>query len=276
MALFGLVFVAVTLIVLGDTAGKLLTAGGIAPGFIAWTRFAVAAVLLAPFMGLGRADSVALRDPLVWLRAALICGGIVSILTALQTAPMADAFGAFFIGPLVSTVLAIIFLRERPGPLRLMLLLAGFAGVLLVVRPGGGMVPGLGFAVLAGCFYGGFLAVSRQVAQRIRPRLLLFSQLALGAAFLTPLGLGTFPSSLPPAGIWLILGSALGSAAGNYLLVRANRIAAASQIAPLIYLQLVSATVLGLVVFGTFPDAVALVGMAVIAATGVGSVLVRR
>ena len=74
----------------------------------------------------------------------------------------------------------------------------------------------------------------------------------------------------------LILVSALGSAAGNYLLVIANRRGEASLIAPLVYSQLISATVFGVLVFNDWPDRYALLGLIVIAVSGLGSLLAAR
>ena len=78
-------FVAVSLVVFGDTAGKLLTAQGVAPGLVAWSRFALAAVLLFPFVRVRKTDLLMLRDWRVLLRGCFISGGIFSILTALKT-----------------------------------------------------------------------------------------------------------------------------------------------------------------------------------------------
>lgn len=68
LRLAGIVFVAVSCVVIGDTAGKLLTARGVDPFFIAWTRFALAAVLLLPFSGLALRELALLRDWRVLLR----------------------------------------------------------------------------------------------------------------------------------------------------------------------------------------------------------------
>lgn len=271
LQLAGLVFVSVSLVVVGDTAGKLLTGGGIAPGFVAWSRFAVGALLIWPLTQLSRADLPGFRDWRVLLRAGLIMTGIVSILTALRSEPIANVFGAFFIGPIVSYGLAVVFLGERPARARAALLALGFVGVLLVVQPGAEFRPGMIFALLAGCCYGGYLAMTRLVAGRYRPRFLLFSQLALGAVALAPIGLAGGWPSLSGETSLLILLSALGSAVGNYLLVRANRGAEASLIAPLIYTQLISATLAGIAVFGDWPTALTLVGLGIILASGLAS-----
>ncbi len=79
---------------------------------------------------------------------------------------------------------------------------------------------------------------------------------------------------------WALAGlvaiSAGGSAMGNFLLVMASRRAEASLIAPLVYSQLLSAMVLGVLVFGDWPDVWALAGLALIALSGVGSLLVSQ
>ena len=109
-----------TLIVVGDVAAKSLSQDGIDTIFVAWTRFSLASVVLLPFCGLTRADTPALRDPRVLLRALFIMGGICLILTALRTEPIANTFGAFFVGPVVAYALSGWLLRERitlGGPL---------------------------------------------------------------------------------------------------------------------------------------------------------------
>ncbi|MGI3166298.1 DMT family transporter [Pseudooceanicola sp. 200-1SW] len=274
--LIALVFAAVTSVVVGDTAGKLMTASGVDPFWVAWTRFGLATLVLAPFSGLRRAELPSLTDWRVVLRGVFIAAGISCILTALRTEPLANVFGAFFIGPVVAYVLAILFLGERPAPLRSLLLALGFGGVMLVVKPGFGATAGMGFALAAGTFYGAYLVMTRVVAGSYRPRFLLLSQLLLGTLMLTPFSLsGDWPSlSLPLAG--LVVLSAGGSAFGNFLLVMASRRAEASLIAPLVYSQLLSAMVLGGLVFGDWPDAWALAGLALIALSGIGSLLVSQ
>lgn len=270
-------FVAMTCIVIGDTAGKLLTQNAISPLFVAWTRFALAGIVLLPFMGLRRSDLPALRNPIVWLRALLVAGGISCILTALETEPIANVFGAFFIGPIVAYVLAVVLLKERITPTRSALLALGFVGVLLVIKPGFGFTPGLGFALVAGALYGSYLTATRAVAPLLRPRLMLISQLLIGTVLLAPLGLTALPDSLTFPFFGLILLSALASAAGNLLLVTLSKTTDSSIIAPLVYVQLISATVLGYLVFGDWPDALSIFGLAIILASGLaGLALARR
>ncbi len=262
---------AMTLIVTGDVAARILIANGFSQFFAAWARFALAVVVLAPVCGLQRGEFRLLLRPALILRACLIATAISCILTALKTEALATVFGGFFVGPVVSFFLSALVLRERVTFLRALLLLVSFGGVLLVVKPGFGMTTGVAFALLAGALHGSYLVTTRWLAGDYRPRFLLFSQLLIGTVVLAPAAIGPIPAiTVSAAG--LIAVSALGSAIGNLLLVLANRQAEASVIAPLIYSQIIIATVLGLLVFGEWPDAVALMGLAIIIVAGAGSI----
>lgn len=265
-----------TLIVGGDVAAKVLSQNGVSPIFTAWTRFALAALVLLPFSGLTRSDAPALRDPRVWLRALLIMAGICLILTALRTEPVANTFGAFFVGPIVAFALSALLLKERITLLRSVLLGLSFVGVLLVVKPGFGATVGMGFALLAGVFHGCYVVATRWIAPLYRPRLLLISQLVLGGVILMPFGLAALPDALTWGALGLVVISAMGSAFGNLLLVTLSKTTPSNVIAPLIYTQLIPATMLGFVVFSDWPDWISFVGLAVIFATGIASLALSR
>ena len=270
-----LMIVAMALIPAGDTAGKVLTsANGVSPLFVAWSRFALGALLIAPFA----VSAMPIRlfgDWRVWLRALMLVGGITSILTALQTEPIANVFGAFFVGPILSWVFSVWLLREPFSWARLGLICFGFVGVLLVVKPGFGMTTGLGFAVMAGLFYGAYLVMSRWIADLARPRAMLLSQLVIGAIVLAPPGVLHWPEMTTPiAGLTFV--SAAASMLGNFLLIIAYRRAEASRMAPFVYTQLVWATVFGLLIFGVIPDAMALAGLGLLLVSGLASLLVPQ
>ncbi|MFG6501049.1 DMT family transporter [Sulfitobacter sp. 1A13191] len=271
-----IMFIAMSLIPAGDSAGKILTSGmGVAPVFVAWSRFAIGALMVLPF--LPRGTWGLMRDWRLWLRAGTLALGITCIQTALRTEAIANVFAAFFIGPMISYLLAAIFLRERISLLRSALILLGFCGVLLVVRPGlGGGTggPGLLFAVAAGLFYGVFLTMSRWLSDLAPPLALTFTQLAMSAVMLLPLGLMNLPAAtLPVAG--LATASALFSMLGNLLLLYAYRRAPATRLAPLVYFQLIAAVLLGLFLFSTLPDALTWAGLAVIITAGITSARLR-
>ncbi len=266
-----MVVTAMTLIVIGDAAGKALGQLGFAPVFIAWTRFALAAVVITPFAGLQRGDAKLALDWRLALRALLIVLGIICILTALKTETMANVFGGFFIGPVVAYILSALLLKEAVTWRRSVLLAVSFLGVLIVVRPGFGMSIGMGFAVLAGTMHGSYLVATRWLAGSFRPRFLLLSQLVVGAIVLIPFAIGPLPPLTLHAGL-LITVSAMGSAIGNLLLVLVNRTTPANIVAPLIYSQLIVAAILGIAVFGDWPDGYTLIGLAIIASAGASSI----
>jgi drug/metabolite transporter (DMT)-like permease len=271
-----LMAVAMSLIPLGDSAGKLLTGGlGVSPAFVAFSRFAVGAAMVLVLLG-GRIRWDLYRDWRVWLRAALIAGGIACILAALRTEDIATVFGAFFVGPIFSYVLSVWLLSERVRPAQSALLGLGFVGVLLIVKPGFGMTPGLALAVLAGLCYGGFLTASKWLSEIAPPRQLMLTQATLGALMLAPTGLSAWPSAWTPEIAGLTLVSGLASASGNLILIVAFRREGATVLAPFVYFQLVAATALGWLVFGTLPDAVALAGLALLIGAGFATLAVRR
>jgi drug/metabolite transporter (DMT)-like permease len=271
-----LMIVAMSLIPLSDAAAKLLTAThGVAPVFVAWSRFALGALLLVPFLRARHWDARALVDPRTVFRGLLIVGGIMCILTALRTEPLPNVFGAFFVGPILSFVLSAVLLREPVRPAQAALLALGFAGVLLVVRPGFGMTQGLALAVLGGGFYGCYLVASRWLSGAYPSRTLLLSQLVTGAVVLTPFGLPQVPE-VDGTVAGLILLSAAGSAAGNLLLLVAYGIAPATRMAPFVYFQLVAATALGFAVFGDVPAPLTWAGLGLLVLSGFASLALRR
>lgn len=137
------------------------------------------------------------------------------------------------------------------------------------------MTPGLGFAVLAGCFYAGYLTASRWLAGVAAPRTLLLAQLVTGAVLLAPFGLLFWPELSMPAALLVGL-SAAASMAGNYLLVIAYGIAPATRLAPFVYFQLIAAVVFGWTIFGDLPDTMTWAGIGLLVASGFATLALRR
>lgn len=269
-----LMLVAMSLIPLGDTAGKLLVdTHGLSPVFVAWARFTVGFAAGLPFLAWHWSARGSLRDWRIYLRGGLLTSGVVCILTALQSEHLGTVFGAFFVGPILSYGLSVLFLGERPDAARIVLLGIGFCGVLLVVKPGFGMTAGLGFAVLAGVFYGAYLTTSRWLAEAAPPGLLMLAQLAVGAVGLAAPAAQTWAA--PPWPWGLLALSGLASLLGNLLLIQAYRLVTATALAPFVYFQLIAATLLGWLVWQRLPDALALIGLALLVGSGLASLALR-
>lgn len=256
------------LIVMGDTAGKALTNMGANPTFVAWMRFVIAVPVLLPLVGLKRSDIGDTFKGILLLRGALIATAVFCMVTALKTEPIANVFGAFFISPILMFILSVIFLKEGFHLLRGALIVVGFIGVMLVVKPGFGGGIGMYLALLAGACHAVYLIVTRKVSGTYRPQFMLISQLVVGALVLAPFGISAPIPTVNTMTFALLCVSALGSGIGNYMLVIASKTTPASLMAPLIYTQLIYATLAGFIVFGHIPDMLTLIGLGLILASG--------
>lgn len=268
-----IMLVAMSAIPAGDAASKILTSElGVAPTYVVWTRFLIGGLVILPFTW--RAGLSVWRDWRVWFRALLIALGISCITRALQLAPLADVFGAFFIGPLVSFVLSVWLLKEKARAVQVFLVLLGFVGVLMIVRPGFTVTAGLGWALLAGSLYGAFLTASRWLAGSVALGGLMITQMVGSVVLVTPFVFGQFPEFTPQIAKLTVI-SALGSMVGNVLMLFAYKMQEASKLAPFVYFQLVSAVVLGWLIFGEWPDVFVVLGMSVVIFAGCASALLQ-
>jgi drug/metabolite transporter (DMT)-like permease len=268
-----IMLVAMSAIPAGDAASKILTSElGVAPTYVVWTRFLIGGLVILPFTW--RAGLSVWRDWRVWFRAVLIALGISCITRTLQLAPLADVFGAFFIGPLVSFLLSVWLLKERASAVQAVLVLLGFVGVLLIVRPGFEASAGLGWALLAGCLYGAFLTASRWLAGSVALGGLMITQMVGSVVLVTPFVFGQFPEFTPQIAKLTVI-SALGSMIGNVLMLFAYKMHEASKLATFVYFQLISAVVLGWLIFGEWPDVWVIAGMCMIVVAGCASAVLQ-
>ncbi len=261
---------------LGDTAGKFIfNHTSVEPIFIAWSRYGLGIVLVwIAFAGKGF-DLAPFRDWRQWLRSFFVTCAIVSILTSLSTEPLANAFAAFFVGPIFAYFGSALFLKEKITLFRTVSLLCAFGGVLIVVRPGISMSPGLVYALIGGMFYAAFLVSTRWLSHVAKPRVLLFSNLVMGALMMTPWAVTSLPSfDLKITG--LVLWSADASAVGNLAIVLSSSLVDGSRIAPLIYMQVVYATLFGFLFFNELPDFWSWIGLTVLVTSGFASFFAQR
>lgn len=262
-----------------DTATKHLAMLYDVP-LIAALRYTVQVFLvLAVFLpGEGRRLFRVRRRGLVAARGASI--GIATLCAALslQRIPVAEMVSIFYMAPIVVIVLSGPLLGEAPGWRRILCGVAGFCGVLLIARPGGGL-DGIGVlfamgAAASSVFY--HLLSGRLGASEGAPAMQLYTSVVGLLMFLAlvPWSLG----GPPPGALEMALLPAIGvlGFAGHYLLTLAYRYASAATIAPLGYAHLVWAGLLGWFAFGHVPALPAMFGMALIAAGGVAAALVSR
>jgi drug/metabolite transporter (DMT)-like permease len=237
---------------------------------IAWLRYLCFSLLLLPAI-LRRGPARALRSVRPGLQVLRGLGMMASALLftmGLHFLPVAEASATNFVAPLFITALSIPLLGEVVGWRRWTAALVGFAGVLMVVRPGtSAFDPASIFPLIAALFWA-FAAIStRKMSGVDRPITTLAYSAFIG--FLVLSLLLPFNWVLPS---WreLALGAGLGllSTAGHGLIVLAFRHAAASILAPFSYVQLVGSGALAFLVFGAIPDTWTFVGSGIIVASG--------
>ena len=254
-----------------DATAKYLSAVFAVP-LLVWARYMVHCVFMLATVApsLGR-ELVVTRHP--WqlaVRALLLVGVTLFGQLALKTMPLAETTALVFVTPLLVALLASPMLGERVSRRAWLATLAGFAGVLLIARPGGAMSgSGVIYALGAALCYALYQIMTRQLAASEHPLRLLFTT-ALGGTIAMSFALFTHWDGTLPTASQAVLIASLGlyGGVGHFLLIRAFREAPVSTLSPLLYVQLIWATLLGVLVFSHLPDTLALAGMVIIGASG--------
>ena len=225
-------------------------------------------VLLAPHQGKRLVRTQ--RTGLVLIRGICLAAASLFMGMALQRMPVAETTAINFLGPMLVVLLARPLLHERIGALGWAAALTGFGGVLLIARPGGGLDPtGVVFALGAVGANASYQLLSRVLVTTEQTLALLFYA-ALTGAIGFGIALPWFWEGTPPTPWQLLLFLSMGITAGlgHYLFTLAYRYAPASLLAPANYLQLLWAGLLGWLIFGHIPDPLSILGMGVVAASG--------
>jgi drug/metabolite transporter (DMT)-like permease len=226
-------------------------------------------VLLGPTHGRKMVQTQ--RTGLVLVRGMSLAVASLCIGSALQYLPVAEMTAITFLSPILLVAAAGRFLGERVGWVGWLAVLTGFAGVMLIVRPDAGLAPIGVLFVLAGVLCNlSYQFLSRVLAATEQTVALLFYTALAGSVFFG-LMLPCFVEDRAPSLLDAALLASLGvyGGLGHYLFTAAFRDAPASLLAPLNYIQLLWAGLLGWLVFGHVPDALSLLGMTIVACSGV-------
>lgn len=235
------------------------------PFEMAFFRNLFGIIVLAPFFmrygfGILRTKRLGLHA----IRGGVHVGSMLLFFTAVTVAPLATVAAMSFTAPLFVTLGAVLLLGEKIRARRIGALLIGFAGVMIVLRPGAGdlelgALMALGSSVIWAC-----ALLMIKVLARTESSLTLTAYMAL---FLTPL------SAIPAAFVWqwpsweelgwLALMGSVGTA-GHLCLAQAFREADATTVLPLDFLRLIWASLLGFFLFGQVPELFVWIGGAVI------------
>lgn len=235
----------------------------------------LAVIMLALFMLWRHGRGVRLRDapekPLLVLRGVMLATVATCFMTALIWMPLSEATAIYFTSPLIMVALSPWLLGERVRPVQWLAVAAGFAGMLLIVRPGSDL-PLLGTVLMAvaAVSYAIFQVLTRKLSGKV-PGPVQYAYTAIICLIVTALPAPFFLPDPWPDSADAALIIALGACSGlaQILLIAAFQRVSAATLAPLNYFQLLLAVLFSTFWFQRPPDGLALAGMGLIMAAGV-------
>lgn len=253
-----------------DTHAKYLTAS-LHPIQITWSR--QLGLLLGVFIIVAIKGAGVLRSSHPWLqvsRGVMAACSATIFIVAVSYVPLADAIAVTFVAPFIVTVLGALILREKVGIRRWTAVLIGFAGTLVVIRPGLGVFHPAMFLVL--------IAAAAFALRQILSRFLSGGDPVVTTVAYTAI-VSVALLSIPLPFVWktpiwglevlLLVSMALIAACAETLVIMALEAAETVVVAPVHYTILIWGTFYGWMVFGQLPDFWTWIGAAIIVATGI-------
>lgn len=253
-----------------DASAKFVT-NELSLWMVMWGRYFFHFLLIAVFLipGAPRKTLQSRNIFMQVLRSFMIfCAGI-TFWAGLMYLPLAECTVIAFISPLLVTILSVIFLGETFGSHRWVVVFVGLAGVLLVIRPGLGIVHwAVILPLLAALFYASLQIITRVLGQQDSALTTLFYTSTCGLIFSSIMALLFWQTPTPAQ--WLML-AWLGfvGAAGHFFMIKAFKQAPASLLASFDYVTLVWAALFGYFMFNDLPDGWTVLGAVVIVSSGI-------
>ena len=271
---------------LADSMAKLL-GNGVPLLQVLLARFGLQVVLLLPLALLARQRLVWSRTVmgLVALRSALHVAGIGTMFLSLRFLPLADAIAIAFVMPFILLILGHFLLHEEVGMRRIVACLIGFCGTLLVIQPNFAAVgPPALLPLVVAVVFALFILVTRQISRDTEPVALQVTSGMMALGLLIPLIFVGATAGWPDFGLVMPVGNQISllvavgvlGTFGHLLMTWSLRFAPASTLAPMQYLEIPVAALLGWLIFRDFPTGIAVFGICVTIAAGLYIVLRER
>ncbi len=268
-----LTIIAVTCFALLDgTAKYLVSVEQLPVPQVVWLRFLSQIVVVIAVVGAIRVPRMIKTQRLghQLARGLLMLSATAFNMVALRYLRLDQTTTILFLSPLVVALLAGPFLGEWVGWRRLIAIMIGFSGILIAIRPGFAEFHPA-FILSLGCMlsYSGLILLTRYLGAHDSSESTLFYSMMLGAVVVAPFALMDWVS---PDGVWAwiaLCSMGISAAVGHYLFIVAHRMAATAVLAPFLYVQLVSVTAFGFIMFGDLPDRWTILGSAIIVASGI-------
>lgn len=246
---------------------------------VVWVRYLVHTLLMAGYLLPQQGLRVlrAKRPGLQVARALCLIGVSLLFTTGLRYIPLAEATSVIFLAPLLVTALSVPLLKERVTRGQWVAVLLGLGGVLLIVRPGGALfTPAVLLPVSAAVCFAFYQLLTRILSRYDSPATSNFITGLTNTLIMSTLV--PFFWSLPTTTSHGLLMLALGACGmgGHMLLTQAFRYASPALLAPFSYGQIVFAGLLGYLLFDHAPDAIGVVGIAIIVGSGLFTAYAQR
>jgi len=246
---------------------------------VVWARYAGQMLVVTPFawQRAGPAFWRTRHPALQLLRSAFLLAATICFFGALRYLPLAEGSAITFLAPIVVIVLSGPLLGERPEAARWFASIAGFIGILILVRPGSAIFhPATLLLVVAALCNALYFLMTRKLADESVYTTLFYSALAgtVGLSLALPWQLDGATPTLRDGVLFLLLG--LFAGLGHWFVINAYLLAPASLLTPFAYLQMIWATAYGFAIFGQLPDRWSALGMAVIVTSGLWLALQER
>lgn len=246
---------------------------------VLWFRYGLHAAIMTLFIALSPQRSFRTANPMFQIaRGALLAFASSMAFAALRRMPVAEFTAIVMLTPVIATLVARVWLKEQISPLRWTLVVGGFVGALIVIRPGSGIVGWAALLPLAAAFANAaFQIMTSRFAPQEDPFTTNFYTGATGMAIATPILLASVVDPIdklmgaPGLQVFALLTVAVLGTSGHLMLIMALGKAPASTLMPFQYAQLAVAALAGYVVFSVVPDAWGWVGMGIIAVCGAAS-----
>ncbi len=264
-----------------DTTVKFV--GALLPVLVVlWARYGVQAAVMAAWLAVssrrGGAGFRSAHPRFQAARGVLLLASSTFGFFGLQHLPVAEFTAITMLTPVMVTLLAATLLHERVSRLRWALVCGGFAGALIVIRPGSGLFGWAALLPIGGAIaYASFQVLTRKLASLESPFTTHFYTGLTGSLIVALALLASDVELLPalqaaPVSAWAML-LAIGTlgTAGHLMLVLAFGLAPTAVLMPVMYAQIGFAALIGWWVFAHAPDAFGWLGMAVVAVCGAGS-----
>jgi drug/metabolite transporter (DMT)-like permease len=262
-----------------DVAAKLAAEAGIPVGQVTAARFVVQTALMLPVILIMRLPLALDTRALGYttLRALFLLVSTFAFVSGIQVMPIADALAIVFVEPFILLILGSFLFGDQVGPRRIAACAVGFVGAMFVIQPSLAAFGLVALWPLATAFlFAFYMLVTRAISAWMHPVAMQFHTSWTGLLLCLPVmvfadgsGITALDPIWPAGWNWLwLFGVGFWAAVSHMCMTYALKFAPSATLAPLHYFEIVTAVILGYLIFGDFPNRLTWIGIAIIVSSG--------